>query len=189
LDEYIDSGESSDSQDRPDPINSGHPVHDAVRQVELHYPSEKLPATPRIHWLDLLDITRGKRETNRPNQEAIAAAWNLLEWAKKETQITGDKPNSTPHNALINEHGKVLDWASRNLKGKQRRVLELAIEGGGQISIADIAMDAQISWHAPFGDSFNGIRKAVNQKLRSAGLPFVLERHDNNARLARKGQK
>ncbi|NLS96597.1 MAG: hypothetical protein GXX96_31050 [Planctomycetaceae bacterium] len=79
------------------------------------------------------------------------------------------------------------NWAQRQLKGKQRRVLELTIESGGECAISDLAIDPAIEWDTPCDEPFNSIRKAVNSKLKKIG--WKLERNNNRARLARAGQK
>ncbi len=79
------------------------------------------------------------------------------------------------------------EWVRDNLKGKQRRVLELTIDADGECPLAAIAIDRKVSWEAPYDDAFNGIRKAVNPKLHKIG--WKLERNDNNSRLAKLGQE
>lgn len=68
------------------------------------------------------------------------------------------------------------------LKGKQRRVLELLIEGNGSQPIPSIAFDRQIGWLPPFKDSVCGIIRQLNEKL--TGLK--VSQFDNNLRLTRR---
>ena len=74
-------------------------------------------------------------------------------------------------------------WAAKELKGKQRRVVELAIENGGECALSDLAIDSTIDWKTPCDDAFNSIRRALNKKLRKQG--WHLGRNDNKARLAK----
>ena len=87
------------------------------------------------------------------------------------------------------EFSELLSWVASNLKGKQRRVMELVIDGRGECPLSDIAFDAAISWESPYDNSFNGIRRAVNLKLNKASVGWRLERNDNKARLLKIGQK
>lgn len=77
------------------------------------------------------------------------------------------------------------EWAQRELKGKQRRVIELTVDAGGECAISDLAIDSSIEWQAPYDDAFNGIRKALKPKLAKQG--WCLDRNDNKGRLARIG--
>ena len=70
-----------------------------------------------------------------------------------------------------------------------KRVLELVIDNGGSYALSDIAIDLIVSWEAPYDDAFNGIRKAVNQKLANEGFALKLQRHDGHAQLVKIGQK
>jgi hypothetical protein len=87
------------------------------------------------------------------------------------------------------DHTELISWVSKELKGKQRRVMELVIVAGGEFSLTTIATDAQVHWKPPYDDSFNSIRKVLNSKLKKADLPWRLERNDSKARLSRIGQK
>jgi hypothetical protein len=72
-------------------------------------------------------------------------------------------------------------YAEKDLKGKQRRVVDLLIEHDGTLSIADIAADPIVNWPAPYDEVFNSMRKELNRKLKVFGLR--VERKDNAARL------
>ena len=67
--------------------------------------------------------------------------------------------------------------------------MELVIAAGGECPLSDIAIDSQVGWEHPYDNAFNGIQKAVNPKLKKGGLPWRLERNDNNARLIKIGEK
>ncbi len=84
LDQYASLGVSSDGETPPEAIVKGHYVHDAVIGVESHYPAGKLPAPERVNWMDLLQVTRGSRQTARPNQEALQVVIVLSAWAEHE---------------------------------------------------------------------------------------------------------
>ena len=112
LELFMDEEEPSDPQHRPEVINSGHYVHDAVMEVETFYRCEKLPAVARVVWMDLLQITRGKRETNRPHQEAMQAAMDLSRWAESEieriskTECKGGEPDGASGIARFTARGR-----------------------------------------------------------------------------------
>ncbi|HEY2415952.1 MAG TPA: hypothetical protein VGI40_27165 [Pirellulaceae bacterium] len=67
-------------------------------------------------------------------------------------------------------------WAVSELKGKQRRLVELLAANNGIMPIPDLKLACE--WK---GDEFARCRQHVNRKLRKAG--WTVERHDNEARL------
>jgi hypothetical protein len=78
-------------------------------------------------------------------------------------------------------------WVKNKLKGKQRRVVELTIEAGGEFAISDLAIDPAIGWETPCDNAFGNICKAVNPKLKKAKIGWRIERNDNKSRLAKVG--
>jgi hypothetical protein len=72
-------------------------------------------------------------------------------------------------------------FAAAEMKGKQRAVVELLCDRGGKVDLADLA--AAVEWEAPYDDTWNATKKAINAKLRKKRLPFRLSRRDNKARL------
>lgn len=109
--------------------------------------------------------------------------------ATANEQKAGSDRTATTADETAAELSTLKHWVTTELKGKQRRVMELIVEGGGQCPLSEIAIDVQVSWEPPYDDAFNGIRKAVNSKLKKAGSTWRLERNDNRGRLARVGQK
>ena len=89
----------------------------------------------------------------------------------------------------IANYADLITWASKELKGKQRRCIELLAENKGRMPIPDLAADSKISWEAPYDNAFNSMRQVLNKKLKKAGMPFRIQRHDNEARLSEIGQK
>lgn len=81
----------------------------------------------------------------------------------------------------------IASWAADELKGKQRRCIEMLAGGSGAIPIADLACDSAIDWADPFDEPFKSMVKALNPKLRKKGCR--IHRHDNEARLEKMGQK
>ena len=80
-------------------------------------------------------------------------------------------------------------WATENLKGKQRRLIELLVADEGKSEISSLATDPQIDWPEPWQNSWNSIRRAVNDKLR-VGVPgWKISTHDKVAVLSKIGQK
>ncbi len=79
------------------------------------------------------------------------------------------------------EPGDLLGLVRQSMKGKQRRVVELVIEAGGNCELSRIALDAEIDWKAPYEDAWESCRQAVNKKLKPYG--YKLERHANSAKL------
>ena len=87
--QYIHEGGASGRSGPLEEIDDGHYVHDAVEAAQAFYPPANMlpwepPWEPLIVWKDLLDISRGERQTDRPNQEAMKAAGKLVQWAEAE---------------------------------------------------------------------------------------------------------
>ncbi|HEY1599471.1 MAG TPA: hypothetical protein VGG64_07710 [Pirellulales bacterium] len=78
-------------------------------------------------------------------------------------------------------------FVAGHFKGKQRRVVEMLIEGGGRCKLADMAADVLIDWSLPCDNAFNSICKPLNSKLRRHSYRII--RQDNEARLSELGQK
>jgi hypothetical protein len=76
--------EASDPQQPPAPVNRGHSIHDAVKQLEAFYPGQKLPWAARKPWWWLQRASRGRPETDYPNDEVMDAAVSLSSWAEDE---------------------------------------------------------------------------------------------------------
>jgi len=98
---------------------------------------------------------------------------------KEETEPAkpiGDKRSDPP-----TPMQKLRCWVTKDLKGKQRRVLELLIDNDGKCPIADLAADGQISWQSPYENAWNSMRTTLNGKLKPQG--WRIECHDHKVRL------
>lgn len=84
LQEFEDSEQSSDCGEMPEAVTSDHDIHISVASVQKFYRANKLPAPVRSSWIDLKQITNGKRKTERANQEAMDACFSLGSWAESE---------------------------------------------------------------------------------------------------------
>lgn len=78
--------------------------------------------------------------------------------------------------ATLQDYRALTEWAAENLKGKQRRVVELLAENNGKLALPDLNLAC--GWD---GDQFGRCRQHVNRGIRKAG--WLVERHDNEARL------
>ena len=87
------------------------------------------------------------------------------------------------------EYKELQKWAETELKGKQRRVLELLIEGKGKQSISTLAEDPAIDWQEPYENAWNSIKKTLNKKLLKQPDRWRISTHDRNAELSKAGQK
>jgi len=90
---------------------------------------------------------------------------------------------------ISGDYKKLMQWATEELKGKQRKVIELVVDSGGEKPISEIASDAAISWCVPYANAWNSIRKALNKKLKKAPERWRLSSRDSNATLSKIGQK
>ena len=186
LDRFIDEEQSSDSEDRPKPINPGHYLHDAVCGVGKHYRANKLPGMIRPAWIDLLQITRGKLEFERPNQAAIEAAVKMMQWANQEIS---SMTNWNHENESVVKFSEILEWSKNELKGKQQRLIKILVDHEGNCKLTEIAKSPGIDWQEPWDDAFNSMRKTLNKKMKTVGLGWQITRYDNKAKLSKIGQK
>ena len=53
----------------------------------------------------------------------------------------------------------------------------------GVCKLKDIAFDSGVGWEAPFDDCWNSLKREINEKLCRDRKPFILMRHDTEARL------
>ncbi|MFW6114200.1 MAG: hypothetical protein ACOC7K_00500 [bacterium] len=80
----------------------------------------------------------------------------------------------------------LLEWAENNMKGKQLRVVQLLVEQGGEMRIADIAVDSQIEWSGSVEQvkrKWKSIQREVNAKLNRRRIPYLLRRQGDRAYL------
>jgi hypothetical protein len=96
---------------------------------------------------------------------------------------------NAPERKLPAKFAALLEWASRRLKGMERRVIELAAQNHGVLPLADVASDPAIEWEVPYDNPWNSLVKRVNRKLIADKFPFKLARVDNEARLVEIGSK
>ena len=152
------------------PINEGDVIHYPGGLRDEH--EQEL----QFQVCQLTDLSPNKWPDLKEGQRIV---WMRLAVSEKRFLETPDVDSDgcTPNDTLT-------EWVTSELKGKQRRVLELVIANGGSLPLADLAVDTQISWEAPFDDSFNSIRKVLNQKMKKSKLSWRLDRHDNSARLS-----
>jgi hypothetical protein len=88
------------------------------------------------------------------------------------------------HSPVVDEAQRLRAWAETELKGIERRVIELLVDGNGKYRLADMAVDQQINWSPPYDDAWNSVRRRLNRKLTSAELPYSLRRSDGVAVLS-----
>src|SRR5262249_11061056 len=105
------------------------------------------------------------------------------------TPILGGRPPLSPTPHIAKEFEDLIPFARDNLKGIERRIIELLCERRGECKLSDLAGDAGIGWNAPYDDAWNSARKRINRKLKRDGLSWRLSRSDNAARLTRIGRK
>jgi hypothetical protein len=85
---------------------------------------------------------------------------------------------------LSGELAELLAWVQSDLKGKQRRVMELMIAAQGKWRpLEEIATDSAIRWAHPYDNTFNKLRAEVNKRLENADVGWKLERKKINVRI------
>jgi hypothetical protein len=122
-------------------------------------------------------------------QEAITARAKVDTTATEiERDETKNSPLAVPVATNINRRFANADidrlraFAAENLKGIERRVIELLCDNGGEMALADLAIDSGIEWTMPCKDSWESAMRRINKKLRGKIL-LRLHQHDNKARL------
>lgn len=80
-----------------------------------------------------------------------------------------------------NDFLEIAKWASANLKGKQRRTVELLTENSGVSKLADLA--PALEWEPPYDGAAGGIQTALNKKLKKLG--WSISRQDSEFRLSK----
>jgi hypothetical protein len=75
------------------------------------------------------------------------------------------------------------DFARSDLKGKQRRIVELLCDNDGEVPLAILASDPAIRWKKPWDNSYGKAQGQIRLKLRAANIRFYLSRVDNSATL------
>jgi hypothetical protein len=102
---------------------------------------------------------------------------------------TEREDQTTPAMTTAQDFTQLRDFARDNLKGIQRRIVELVCNEQGECKLSDLAADSGIAWNAPWDNAWNSAMKAINEKLKRADIPWRLSRADNAARLRHIGQK
>jgi hypothetical protein len=78
---------------------------------------------------------------------------------------------------------ELLQFAKDNMKGGERRIVELVCQNSGECLLANLAADSQIQWSTPYDDAFNSARTRINDKLNAGSIPWRLVRKHNKATL------
>ncbi len=99
--------------------------------------------------------------------EADKVLHRTLKWLER-------KPTTKP----ACKFAKVLAFAERKLKGKERSVIEIICAAGGSVLLCNLA--AKVQWNGDsYVNSWNACRRRLNPKLKKVGC--ALYRLNNNA--------
>jgi ribosomal protein L22 len=91
--------------------------------------------------------------------------------------------NARSRGELSQDDFRVLsEFAEKSLKGITRRMVELICEHAGACPLATLAVDPAIMWPPPYNLAFESRRRAINEKLISAKLPYEIRRRNNKAK-------
>jgi hypothetical protein len=83
-------------------------------------------------------------------------------------------------------HAELRNFASKELKGKERAVIEALCDSKGDLPIADLAVKEGVDWDDPF-QGFKDAQRRLNPKLKKLGCQ--LRRRNNAAILVTRGRK
>jgi hypothetical protein len=154
----------------------------------LRLPNELSKLTPN-QQRDLEDLCRKWCQAGKERlQELADNQRGTIQWAAgfmrpfpADRHLSPELPGSA--------YDALLDFAHENLKGIERRVVELLCKQQGPCRLADLAVDSAIDWDSPYDDAWNSARRRINQKLKAAGKPWRLIRSGNAACLRTIGRK
>jgi hypothetical protein len=160
----------------------------------LHEPLDDRPSLPK-HTLTAEEIATVKklgldaywpnwdrlrgmllRRANLPALETLAVA-TILEILAADETVPGDE--GTPP---ADPFADLRQFARDNLKGQERRVIEVLCDAGGELPIADLAAKDGVGWSDEF-EGFNNAKKRLNRKLKKIG--WTVARQSNAAKLNR----
>ena len=134
---------------------------DAIEQCRLNTDNPEFPE--RIGVCSSGDDgTEGRDDETNPDPESQPPA-------DKSADAKGGDGDDQAYRELA-------EWAAEELKGKQRRVVDLLVGNNGMMPIPDLKLACE--WE---GDEFGRCKQHVNNKLHKIG--WIVERHDNEARL------
>jgi hypothetical protein len=88
-------------------------------------------------------------------------------------------------NAARKSYRDLLEFAEKELKGNQQRVVELLCNEGGKVPLSDLGV--KFEWSDPICTSkgWDNLKAALNAKIKKRKLPYLFRRHDNHAVLER----
>lgn len=151
-----------------------------------------LPRLWMPHWPTLCTILRTRffsiPEANDLNLRVESECAKALHRSRlaSESLASPAKECGTKEDDI---YAPLKDFAQRNLKGIERKVVELACEGGGRYPLADMAIHPEVDWGSAWDDAWGSARRRVNRKLKAARLPWNLLRVANEARVEQNRSK
>jgi len=167
------------------------------REVDFPFPEqyEEIPACNAARKLLDSDVQLGVDDLiwlnqlagKKPASEAEPETEESADEYPPASSVEAEPPQPAPSDTESLSTLKA--WAATELKGKQRQVIEIVAQAGGEKPIADIALSPGVDWETPFDGAFSGLQKAVNPKLKKHRPAYRLERRDGCAHLKQLGQK
>jgi hypothetical protein len=170
--------------------------HLEERLGELYVPHKRLDSLIRLNGIDTYGYLTGAEQAQAFENGEFG---RIRQSVERKVQIihqifkkyrAGQLFISPGDGGQLDAHGEFAEarkFAREKLKGIQRRVLELLCQNGGAVPIADLAADPQIGWSAPFDNSYNNVRKTLNEKFAKSSLPYQLLRKGSSAVLLVRG--
>jgi hypothetical protein len=94
-------------------------------------------------------------------------------------QPTPSEPAPAAPPAEPTPYAALLAYAADELKGGERKAVEVLCSTNGSLAVADFAL--AIGWDCFDGGQWSSLQNRLNKKLRKQG--WLIERRDNHARL------
>lgn len=141
------------------------------------------------------DVRAMTRQQYRQGGEAVERVYReyLGEFASSRTSEVLPNSSDESSDASIelteddslsaDELFELTEWATRNLRQNQKRVVLLVAQNGGYLTFDSVANDSSIQWEKPYDSAASGLRIRLNEKLSLLG--YCVHRHDNGFRLAK----
>jgi hypothetical protein len=122
----------------------------------------------------VIDINSGYHPTDFARIEDKAN-----EMAKKTHDTRSRRPVDAEPTPADDPYKALREFASKNLIGKERNVIEILCENKGQMRLANLGLKRGLDWVSETG--FKDARRRLNPKLKPMG--WKLERRKGNAHL------
>lgn len=159
--------------------NEGRKLLAAISQMTGIRDDRLLTVDPSA-WSELDGLAMDRESTMRwfewDNNDFAPVSY---ETAALQPKMRLNTPLEKPQS--LNNLTALEQWAGVELKGKQRQVILLVCQAGGELAIDEISGDPVVDWDQNWSNCFNSLKNALNEKLERLHPPWQLSRQKNCA--------